>query len=54
MTDDVWEAIEYAELYRQGLPPVAGGALDQSKSFVVAARQIMAEENYWKKRLKLV
>ena len=51
---DIFEVIEYAELWEKGLPPVAGGALDQTKSFVVAARFIMAERNFWKKKMKLL
>jgi len=34
----VWETIELAGLYKRGLPPIAGGALDQARAFVDAAR----------------
>ena len=51
ITDDVWEVIRYAELYEKGLPPVAGGALDQAKCFIEAAQFIMRENQYWKNKL---
>jgi len=53
ITDDVWDTIEYADLYKKGLPPVAGGALDQTKCFTDAARFIFDEQDYWKNKLKL-
>jgi hypothetical protein len=40
---ETWEAIELAELYRKGLPPVAGGSMDQAAGFVTACRQIWAD-----------
>ena len=42
--DDVWDAIEAAELLGKGLPPVAGGLLDQTNKFLSAARFIGAEQ----------
>jgi len=51
VTEDVWEVIKYAELYQKGLPPIAGGALDQTQSFIEAARFIFEEENKIKKQL---
>lgn len=51
VTSDVWEAIELAELFAKGLPPVAGGVLDQANSFVEAARFIFAEQAFWKAKL---
>lgn len=48
---DVWEAIEFAALYKRGLPPVAGGALDQSRVFVQACRFIWAEQQFWRTKL---
>lgn len=50
ITDDVWEVIRFAELYEKGLPPVAGGALDQAYNFIKAADFIMKENIYWKSR----
>ena len=54
ITDDVLEVIEYADLFEKGLPPVAGGVLNQAKIFVEAARYIMDEKRYWKKKLGLI
>ena len=48
VTEDVWEVIRYAELFERGLPPVAGGVLDQAATFVEAANIIRHETNYWK------
>lgn len=42
---DVWQFIDYAELFAKGLPPVAGGVLDQAHAFVVLARFVWAEKN---------
>lgn len=41
----VWDLLTYADLYRKGLPPVAGGALDQAAAFVEAARFIWNEHD---------
>jgi len=41
---EVWELLQYADLYQKGLPPIVGGALDQSASFVAACRYIWAEQ----------
>ena len=35
---ETWDMIELAELYEKGLPPIAGGSLDQLRAFVVAFR----------------
>jgi hypothetical protein len=51
VTSDVWQVIRYAELYKKGLPPIAGGVLDQAQSFVEAATFIFQEENCWKNKL---
>ena len=40
-----------AELTKQGLPPVHGGALDQAQKFLDACRFIWAEESYHKVEL---
>ena len=40
-----------AGLFEKGLPPVAGGVLDQAKIFVEAATFIFREQNYWKNKL---
>ena len=44
---DVWQLLDLSELYWAGLPPVAGGALDQAAGFVEAARFIRGEKNGW-------
>ncbi len=49
--ENIWEVIKFAELYEKGLPPIAGGALDQAKSFIDAALFIMREKSYWKNKL---
>jgi hypothetical protein len=54
VSDDVWEVIGYAELYEKGLPPVAGGALDQCRNFIDAANFIFQEKQYWKNRLGII
>lgn len=45
ITADIWEAIDMANLYiEHGLPPVAGGQLDQTAVFLDAARFIANEK----------
>lgn len=51
VTRDVWQVIEFAELFEKGLPPVAGGVLDQTKSFLEAAMFALREIAYWKSKL---
>ena len=51
ITPDVWEVMELAQLYEKGLPPVAGGALDQASIFVQACRIIWNDEAVWKSKL---
>jgi len=48
------DIIQMAELYEKGLPPVAGGQLDQAKSFVDAAYFIFNEIRYWKNKMGFV
>ena len=48
--DEIWETLESAHLYLEhGLPPVAGGQLDQSQAFLTAARFISSERAAWQK-----
>ena len=54
ITEDVWEIISLAELFEKGLPPVAGGVLDQAKCFVDAARFVFREQSYWKNKLGIL
>lgn len=51
ITNDVWQAIEYAELYKKGLPPIAGGALDQAYNFIQAYKYISSEQKFWNNKL---
>ena len=53
VTHDVWQVIQYAKLYEKGLPPVAGGALDQAAVFVDACLFIWQEQAYWRNKLGL-
>lgn len=46
-----FEIISFAELAAKGLAPRAGGALDQTQSFLDAARFVWGEEAHWKARL---
>lgn len=51
---DMQEVLEYADLYKKGLPPVMGGSLDQSKSFILACNFIFREQYYWKSKLGII
>ena len=53
ITSDIWEVMHYAELYEKGLPPMAGGALDQARQFTDACRLIWNEEAMWKRKLRI-
>lgn len=48
VTDDVWECIRFARLFEKGLPPIAGGVLDQAGGFIRACEFIWNEERHWK------
>lgn len=50
---EAWDVIELAELYEKGLPPVAGGAMDQAAAFVEACRLIWATQKKWKQQLRM-
>jgi len=46
-----WELIEMAEMYLEhGLPPIAGGQLDQAKGFLDAAGYIKKLKGFYKKK----
>lgn len=49
----VWTAVRCARLLNKGIPPIAGGILDQSNHFADAFDQISAEENAWRHKLKI-
>ena len=46
----VWALLDMAALYRRGLPPVAGGALDQAQAFLDAVQFAWAEMALWRRR----
>ena len=48
------DVIEYAILYEKGLPPIAGGALDQTANFIEAAAFVFAERAKWKAKLGII
>lgn len=45
---EAWEMIEAADMTRRGLPPVAGGSLDQTQTFLDACRFIWADESVYR------
>jgi len=51
--DDAWEVLEAAEAAAKGLPPVAGGLLDQAAAFSEAARFVWAEQRRHRAELRL-
>lgn len=51
VTDDIWELLSLAELYKKGLPPVAGGVFDQSKSFIDGVELVFYEQKQWENKL---
>jgi hypothetical protein len=53
ITRDVWDLIRYAELFEKGLPPIAGGVLQQADIFIQAAEFYFGEKQYWKNRAGL-
>ena len=40
----MWELIQLAKLTEKGLPPVAGGSLDQSHQFLEACTFLWSEQ----------
>jgi hypothetical protein len=49
--DWVRQMIELAEMYEKGLPPIAGGVLDQAAYFVRFAKRAMDESAQYKVEL---
>lgn len=47
---ETWRCIEAAELLGRGLPPEAGGMLDQNAAFLAAARIIRQQQRIWRAR----
>lgn len=54
ITSDIWMIMELAKLYAKGLPPVAGGVLDQAHNFIEAVNYIFSEEYKLKAQLGLL
>lgn len=52
VTGDVWELIQHSRMYEKGLAPLAGGTLDQTRSFTEACGFVWAEEARWKAQVK--
>jgi len=51
ITQDICFVIKLVHLYEKGLPPVAGGSLDQCQAFIHAADFVFSEETKYKKKL---
>jgi hypothetical protein len=49
---DVVDALQLSDLFFKGIPPVAGGALDQSAWFIQAARTMKLEDARVKEELQ--
>jgi len=48
---ETWKLLTYARLYEKGLPPVAGGALDQTAWFIEACTFVWNEQATWRSKL---
>jgi hypothetical protein len=44
---EIWEAVELAEFFEKGLPPLAGGVLDQTDAFLQGCRI------FWRERERI-
>jgi hypothetical protein len=44
--------MELAKFYSKGLPPIAGGVLDQAHNFIEAVNFIFSEEQIYKNKLE--
>lgn len=42
---EYWELLRYAGLFRKGIPPIQGGALDQESWFMGACEYLWAEQD---------
>jgi len=51
--DGDWTLIDFAALLEKGVPPVAGGVLDQTYQFIEAARFVWAEQSAWRARKEI-
>lgn len=48
---DLWDVLGYVDLFSKGLPPVTGGALEQTRWFLDVSRFVWSEQAYWRNRL---
>ena len=48
ITYDVWQFLDFAELYEKGIPPEHGGSLDQLHAFNYYCRFAWAEQGLHK------
>lgn len=49
---DIWDTVEMIRMYKDhGLPPVAGGQLDQAKMFIDAVQFVSSEDAGWQAKL---
>lgn len=49
---EVWEMIEMVDFFEKGMPPVAGGLLDQTAYFVKFAGFTQQEARQYRKRFE--
>ncbi len=49
---ETWQILEISDLFADGLPPIAGGVMDQTVSFICAHRLIQNKKMQWKYKLK--
>jgi hypothetical protein len=42
---DLQQFFPLADLFKEGVPPIAGGALDQAQWFLTASRQLKCDES---------
>ncbi len=45
ITRDIADLLDDTDLFYEGLPPVAGGVLDQAAGFIAAAKFVRATQN---------
>ncbi len=48
------DIIDLCILWSKGIPPIAGGALDQTQSFIRTAIFTLGEIDYWKKKTGVI
>ena len=54
ITPDIWQFIQIADLWEKGIPPIAGGSLEQSQNFVFATGFYFGEKQHWKNKLGIL